>query len=70
MQIKPGDRLLVRTAFDDEVERRAVSGIEQGDKFPVVWVCPEEEWESARREGRDPSADPWPVDAVRAEVPA
>jgi len=65
MQISPGSRLLVRTAFGDEVERRAVSGIEQGDKFPIVRVSTEEEWERAKAEGREPQADPWPVEYVR-----
>jgi hypothetical protein len=67
MQIKPGARLVVTTAFGEEVERRAVTGVEQGDKFPVVWVCSEEEWRRAQGNGGKPEADPWPVEYVRVE---
>jgi hypothetical protein len=65
MPIKPDVRLMVRTAFGDEVERRAISGIDQGDRFPVVWVATEEEWTLARSERRQARGEPWPADAVR-----
>lgn len=65
MQVSPGDRVLARTAFGDEVERRAATGVQRGDKFPVVWICTEEEWKNAQAEGREPQADPWPVEYVR-----
>jgi hypothetical protein len=35
-----------------------------GEDFAVVWVCREEEWTAAQREGREPVGIPWPADAV------
>ena len=64
MGIAPGDRLLARTAKGTKVPRRAVSGVQDGDAFPVVWVCGEEEFEKAQTEGREPDAVPWPANAV------
>ncbi|MGH7564444.1 MAG: hypothetical protein ACREK5_08475 [Gemmatimonadota bacterium] len=62
--IDRGVTVKVRTADNKVLARRAVSGVEEGDSFPIVWVCREEEWEAARREGREPQAVPWPADAV------
>jgi len=72
MKIQPGSRVLVRTAFDSKVERRAVTGVEPGIDFPVVWVCTEEEWTAAQHGGSPVEGDPWPAeDVVPAErVPA
>lgn len=64
MEISPGDRLLARTATGTKVPRRAVSAIQAGDDFPVVWVCAEAEYENAAQEGREPDAVPWPANAV------
>jgi hypothetical protein len=71
MDIQPGTRVLVRTAFDDLVERRALTGIEAGIDFPVVWVCTEEEWMEAQR-GSQVEGDPWPAEDVSLaeKVPA
>jgi hypothetical protein len=63
--VGPGDRLLVRTAFGDEVPRRAVTSVVPGEKFRIVWVCSEEEWAQAQTAGREPEADPWPAQYVR-----
>jgi hypothetical protein len=64
MSITAGDELLVRTATGTKVPRRAVSGIVAGEAFAIVWVCREEEYESAHAEGREPDAVPWPANAV------
>lgn len=64
MKIQPGSRVLVRTAFDDKVERRAVTGVEPGIDFPVVWVCTEEEWKAAQLSGSPAEGDPWPAEDV------
>jgi hypothetical protein len=56
---------MVRTALGDWRQRRAVSGVEQGDRFPVVWACRLEEWDAAQAEGRDPEVVPWPAEDVR-----
>ncbi len=68
--IRPGDTVMVRTAFGDWRQRRAVTGVEPGDRFAVVWACRPEEWDAAQAEGRDPDAVPWPAEDVRlAEEP-
>ncbi len=63
-QIQPGDKVLARSAFDKMLVRRAVTGIQAGRDFPVVWVCKEEEWEAARTEDRNPDGLPWPAEDV------
>jgi hypothetical protein len=37
-----------------------------GQDFPVVWLCPHEEWEAAAKENRDPEGVPFPAEDVRA----
>jgi hypothetical protein len=69
MEIVRGDRLMARTATGERVPRRAVSGVEQGDLFPVVWVCEEREYGRAQQEGREPKRVPWPANAVE-KIPA
>jgi hypothetical protein len=64
MTIQPGNRVLVRTAFDELVQRRALSGVEAGVDFPVVWVCTEEEWNAAENGGPAAEGDPWPAEDV------
>lgn len=64
MSIEPGMKVNVRTAFDDVVPRRAVTGLVRGMDFPVVFVCTEEEWAASVAEGRDPEGVPWPVEDV------
>jgi hypothetical protein len=63
--VRPGDLVMVRTALGDWRQRRAVTGVEPGDRFAIVWACPLEEWNAARAEGRDPDAVPWPAEDVR-----
>ena len=67
MTIEPGNRVTVRSATGERLERRAVSAIEPGHDFAVVWVCREEEWEAAKAEGRDPEATPWPAEDVELQ---
>jgi len=57
--------VLARTASGSVLTRRAITGTVMGDDFPVVWICREEEWEAANREGRSPEGVPWPAEAVR-----
>lgn len=69
MRIKPGDRVIVVDAYGQETERRALTGLQQGD-FKLIWVCYESEWESAQADGRDPVGTPWPIEDVRVVEPA
>jgi len=64
-EITPGSRVLVRSADNRMVERRAVTGAVDGDDFLVVWVCHEDEWEAARAQNRPPNALPWPAEDVQ-----
>jgi hypothetical protein len=63
--IEPGSKVLARSAFDELLERRAVTGVQPGHDFPVVWVCTEEEWQRASDEGRQPEGLPWPAEDVQ-----
>ncbi len=66
MQIESGDHVSVVTAYGDTLARRATTGVVEGHDFPVVWVCTEDEWDAAQRDGTDPDAVPWPAEDVRA----
>ncbi len=61
--VRPGDRLQVRSARGDWLDRRAVSDVLPGDQFPVV--SREGEWLAAQAEERAPDAVPWPAEDVR-----
>ena len=63
--IAAGARVEAKTASGRTLIRRAVTGTVMGEDFPVIWICREEEWEAASREGRAPEAVPWPAEAVR-----
>lgn len=63
--IQPGTHVLVTTADRQELTRRAVSEVIQGEDFPVVWITTEEEWESAETQGARAEAWPWPAEDVR-----
>lgn len=63
--IQPGDKVLAQSAYGDWLTRRATSTAVPGHDFAVVWVCPEDEWEAAQREGRNPDVDPWPAESVK-----
>ena len=63
--IQAGDRIMVRDATGEWLRRRARGGTDQGDTFPVVWACREEEWVAAAEQHREPDATPWPADDVR-----
>jgi hypothetical protein len=64
-EIQPGAQVRARTAFGDELPKVAVSGVTEGHDFRVVWVTTPAEWSAAQREGRQPTADPWPAEDVR-----
>jgi hypothetical protein len=62
--VEKGDRVVARSLHGEPLNRRAVSGEVAGRDFQVVWICRDEEWEAAEREGRDPRAVPWPAEDV------
>jgi hypothetical protein len=64
MLIERGDTVMVKTAFGDLLERVALTGIEMGRDFPVVWVCSRDEWEARHDEGTDLEGLPWPAEDV------
>lgn len=68
--IERGDLVVAVDAEGEELPRRALSGPVNGANFEVVWVCREEEWHAALREGREPDGVPWPVEDVRPRVAA
>jgi len=65
-----GDQVEAVDAEGERLRRRAMSTVVDGVDFPVVWVCREEEWHAAHREGREPEGVPWPAEDVHLMVPA
>lgn len=63
--IKGGDLVTAIDAAGEELPRRAISGKMAGQSFEVIWVCREEEWHAAQRDGRYPDGVPWPAEDVR-----
>lgn len=59
-----GDHVEVVDAEGEHLPRRALGGVKDGEDFPVVWVCREDEWVAASREGRQPEGVPWPAEDV------
>jgi len=66
-QVHPGDRITVQSLTGPLV-RIATSEVVPGERFLVVWACPENEWASAQLENRDPDTVPWPVEDVQVEA--
>jgi len=66
--IERGDLVFAVDAEGEKLPRRALSGPEDGSNFLVVWVCREEEWHAAQREGRQPDGVPWPAEDVHPRV--
>jgi hypothetical protein len=64
--IEPGTRVRVRDADGEWLPRRAITGVEPGSTFEVVWVAKEAEWEAAAAEQREPEGTPWPAEDVEA----
>jgi hypothetical protein len=64
IDVSVGDLLWVRTADGKMLERRAASGVTDGEDFPVVWVCRLEAWDPMQPEACKARAVPWPADAV------
>lgn len=65
MTIRPGAPVKVKTAFGDELDKVAISGIAKGHDFPVVWVASPADWSKAQQAGTEPQALPWPAEDVR-----
>ena len=65
--IYAGNMVTVITADGRRLQRRAFSGVVQGDDFPVVWVAREAEWQAAKAQVRTPQGLPWPAEDV--EIP-
>jgi hypothetical protein len=63
-QVQPGSAVTIITRTGERLPRRALTSVEAGSDFMVVWVCREEEWEAAQREQRQPLGVPWPADDV------
>jgi hypothetical protein len=65
--IQQGSKIEVTDALGRTFAKRAVSAVERGGRFPVVWACSEDEWVSAEQEGREPEPEPfpWPARTVR-----
>jgi hypothetical protein len=70
MTIQRGTAVDVRTATGAHVRMRAMSAPVRGRDFPVVWVCTDEEYQSALNGGQEPDGIPWPLDAVQVLEPA
>jgi hypothetical protein len=68
IEIRPGDRVLARSATNEWLKRRAVTGIVHGHDFPVVWVCVEQEWQDASNDERRPDGVPWPAEEVQVDT--
>jgi plasmid replication initiation protein len=63
--IRVGQRVVAVTSAGRELAKRAASTVVSGERFRVVRICSDEEWEAAQREGREPKASAWPASAVR-----
>jgi hypothetical protein len=64
-EIKRGDHVVAIDAIGTPLPKRALSGVERGASFPIVWVSRPDEWDAAEREGREPEGVPWPADDVK-----
>lgn len=67
MPISKGDSVLARNAYGNDIPMVAMSGIERGHNFPIIWVCLPEDF---ARDGfeRTEFWRPWPVEDVRADT--
>jgi hypothetical protein len=66
-EIKPGDKVIVRSVDNRNLPRRAMTGVVEGDTFPVVWVCREEQWTGKTPQILVDKGVPWPVEDVKLE---
>ena len=64
-KITRGAPVLARDVTGRMLPKRALGEPVDGATFKVVWVCREEEWIEAERDGREPDAVPWPVEDVQ-----
>lgn len=64
MAIRRGERVRTRDFWAEWSEQVALTGIEMGHDFKVVWVCSPAEWDEAHATGREPEGVPWPAEDV------
>lgn len=66
-QLREGDHIEVTDALGRVFRKRALSDVEEGGRFPVVWACSLEEWDAATSDGTEPEPEPfpWPLRSVR-----
>jgi len=69
MNIQPGDRVRAFTAAHEWIALRAVTTVERGQDFPIVWVCDDNDWESAGDGSRPEGAIPWPAESIEEAKP-
>lgn len=67
MPISKGDSVLARNAYGNLVPMVAMSGIERGHNFPIIWVCTRGDF---ARDGfeRTEHWRPWPVEDVQPDT--
>lgn len=65
MAIMRGDHLHVTTASGETLTVRALGAPERGDRFPIVWVATETDWNALEESGEEPQGIPWPTEAVK-----
>ena len=64
--ISSGMSVLARDFHGKELPRRAITGVMDGQDFPVVWVCRPDRWDPGLVDNPDPARSiPWPAEDVR-----
>jgi hypothetical protein len=59
---KPGEQVMLHVADGSwRAGFRCISGLVSEDGEERVWVACEEEWQAAKRAGRQPMGDTWPI---------
>lgn len=70
MEIRAGALLDCETAGGGHVHMVALGSVVQGQDFPVVWVCTEEEFSRSQQTEDEPNGLPWPLASVQVLEPA
>lgn len=68
--MRRGDAVEVTDALGRRFSKRALMPVEPPGHYPAIWLCSEEEWVAAVRDGRDPEPEPfpWPLASIGAPV--